>query len=198
MKEIETMEQATTNPLAEDFQRGNLLFEQKKYEEAIAAYEQGAASGDTACQTRLGKLLLSGKVTLKDEAQAYFWFCKAAQQGDEIAKMWKGHCMVYGLGTPENLKDGPILLIDALNYNFPGAGSSQSMADQSQFDWDEDMMQLFWDLGEANETGRGLIKRQHLAGYYYSMVAEGGWPEAIEKMTHYKQSGLFKRWKRIR
>lgn len=191
------MEQVTTNRKAEDFQRGNQLYKQEKYEEAIAAYEQGAAAGDTACQTRLGKLLLWGKVTIKDEAQAYFWFSKAAEQGDEIAKMWKGHCMVYGLGTPEDLKDGPILLIDALNYNFPGVGSSQSMAEKSQFDWDEDMLQLFWDLGEASETGRGLIKRQHLAGYYYSMAADGGWPEAIEKMTHYKESGLFKRWKRI-
>lgn len=191
------MEQVTKNRFAEDFQRGNVLFQQGNYEEAIATYKQGAAAGDAACQTRLGKLLLRGKVVLKDEAQAYFWFCKAAEQGNEIAKMWKGHCMVYGLGTPENLKDGCVLLIDALNYNFPGAGSSQSMAQKSQFDWDEDMMQLFWDLGEASETGRGLIKRQHLAGYYYSMVADGGWPEAIEKMTHYKESGLFKRWKRI-
>lgn len=164
---------------------------------AIAAYEQGAKLGNSTCQTRLGKLLLWGKLVQKDEAQAYFWFCKAAEQNDEIAKMWKGHCMVYGLGTAEDLKDGPIFLIDALNYNFPGVGSSQQMANKSQFDWNEDMLQLFWDLAEANETGRGLRQRDHLAGYYYSMVADGGWPEAIEKMTHYKESGLFKRWKRI-
>lgn len=168
------------------------------FKDAFAACEQGAKDGDSACQTRLGKLLLKGELVEKDEAQAYFWFCKAAEQNDEIAKMWKGHCMVYGLGTAQNLKEGPILLIDALNYNFPGSGSSQSMAEKSQFDWEEDMMQLFWDLGEASETGRGLIKRDHLAGYYYSMVAEGGWPEAIEKMTHYKESGLLKRWKRIK
>ncbi|MDD2971648.1 MAG: tetratricopeptide repeat protein [Lachnospiraceae bacterium] len=166
-------------------------------EKAIAAYEQGAKQGNSTCQTRLGKLLLWGKLVQKDEAQAYFWICKAAEQNDEIAKMWKGHCMTYGLGTPEDLKSGLTLLNAALDYNYPNEGTSQQMAEQSQFDWDEDMLQLFWDLGEAFETGRGFPKRDNSAGYYYSMVAAGGWPKAIEKMTHYKESKILKRWKRI-
>lgn len=166
--------------------------------QAVAAYEQGAKQGNSICQTRLGKLYLQGKLVQKDEAQAYFWFCEAARQEDEVAKMWKGHCMLYGLGTQKNPSEATIFLIDALNFVFPSSGSSQQMPEDSPFDWEEDMMQLFWDLGDSSENGLGLPKREHLAGYYFSMVAEGGWPEAIEKMTHYKRGGLFKRWKRVK
>lgn len=168
-------------------------------EKAIAAYEQGAKLGSATCQTRLGKQLLWGKIAPKDEAKAYFWLCKAAEQGDEIAKMWKGHCMLYGMGVPKDEDEGTTLLINALNYNYPDEGESQSMADDSQFDWDEDMLQMFWDLGDAYENGHGMPKREASAGYYYNMVARGGWPEAIEKMTHYEYGGfLKKKWKRIK
>lgn len=167
-------------------------------EQAVSAYEQGAQQGNAACQIRLGKLYLQGKFIEKDLEQAYVWFCEAAEQKNEVAKMWKGHCMLYGLGTSPNPSDATIFLIDALNFVFPSSGASQQMPEDSQFDWEEDMMQLFWDLGDASENGLGLPKREHLAGYYFNMVAEGGWPEAIEKMSHYKESGLLKRWKRIK
>lgn len=171
---------------------------ERDFSEAVTALEQEAKQGDEASQIRLGKLLLSGDTVEKDEAQSYFWFCKAAEKENEIAKMWKGHCLLYGIGVKKNEDEGSTLLYHALNYNFPGIGESQSMAERSQFDWNEDMMRLFWDLGDAYENGLGVPKRAHLAGYYFSMVAEGGWPEAIEKMTHYKERGLFiKRWKRI-
>lgn len=168
-------------------------------QERLAVWEQEAEAGDEVSQIKLGKLLLAGKETAKDEAKAYFWFCKAAEKENEIAKMWKGHCLLYGLGVKKSEDEGTTLLYNALNYNFPGKGESQSMSERSQFDWDEDMMRLFWDLGDAYENGLGVPKREHLAGYYFSMVAEGGWPDAIEKMTHYKESGLLiKRWKRIK
>lgn len=169
------------------------------FSEAFAACEQEAKLGNEVSQISLGKLLLAGKGAAKDEAQAYFWFCKAAEQENELAKMWKGHCLLYGLGVQKNEDEGTTLLDNALNYNFPGRGESQTMSEKSQFDWEEDMMRLFWDLGDAYENGLGVPKREHLAGYYFSMVAEGGWPEAAEKMTHYKESGLIiKRWKRIK
>lgn len=160
-------------------------------------YEAGAKEGNANCQTRLGKYLLWGKGTTKDEVQAYYWFGKAAEQGDEIAKMFKGHCLQYGIGVPKDQNAGIKLLFSALDFNYPEEGESQAMAEQSEFDWEEDMLQLFWDLGDAYENGLGLPVREKLAGYYFNMVADGGWPEAIEKMTHYK-TGLFGRWKKIK
>lgn len=169
------------------------------FQEAFFKCEQEAKLGNEVSQIRLGKLFLMGKGTAKDEAQAYFWFCKAAEKENELAKMWKGHCLLYGLGVKKNENEGTTLLYNALNYNFPGRGESQTMSEQSQFDWEEDMLRMFWDLGDAYENGLGVPKREHLAGYYFSMVAEGGWPEAVEKMTHYKESGfIIKRWKRIK
>lgn len=164
---------------------------------AIECYTAGAQGGSSTCQTRLGKLLLWGKLAPKDGAQAYFWFCKAGEQGDLIAKMWEGHCLFYGFGVKKDLSKATDLLIDALNYNFPSSGSAQTQASQSQFDWQEDMLQLFWDLGEAYENGWGMPQRDRLAGYYFDMVAEGGWPEGVEKMTHYKK-GMLGNWKKIK
>lgn len=169
-----------------------------KTAEEIAGFEKKAKEGNCDYQIKFGKQLLWGKSVEKDEAQAYFWFCKAADQNNEIGKMWKGHCLLYGLGVKKGEDEGSTLLYNALDYNFPGKGESQTMSSRSQFDWEEDMMQMFWDLGDAYENGLGVPKREHLAGYYFSMVADGGWPEAVEKMTHYKESGLFKRWKRIK
>lgn len=167
--------------------------------ETFSACEQDAKSGNEESQIRLGKLLLEGTGPAKDEAMAYFWFCKAAEKENEIAKMWKGHCLLYGLGVQKNEGEGTTLLYNALNYNFPGVGESQSMSKKSQFNWEEDMMCLFWDLGDAYENGLGVPKREHLAGYYFNMVAEEGRPKAIEKMTHYKEGGfIIKRWKRIK
>lgn len=164
---------------------------------ALECYEQGARRGNSTCQTRLGKLLLWGTLGAKDEAQAYFWFCEGGKQEDRIAKMWEGHCLFYGLGVKKDLSKATDLLIDALNFNFPGKGQSQTQAETSQFDWNEDMLQLFWDLGEAYENGWGMPQRDSLAGYYFDMVSDGGWPQGVEKMTHYKK-GLLGNWKRIK
>lgn len=177
-------------------------------EKALAAYEMGAKQGIQTCQLRLGKLNLWGKFVPKDESQAYHWFCQAAGNEDEVedeknpvselAKMWKGHCLLYGLGVKKDEDEGTDLLYSALDYNFPGKGEDQDMTEESQFDWKEDVLQLFWDLGDAYENGLGVPVKEHNAGYYFSIVAEAGWPEAIEKMKHYKQAGLLKRWKRIK
>ncbi|MFT4104952.1 MAG: hypothetical protein QM657_04245 [Lacrimispora sp.] len=177
-------------------------------EKALAAYEVGAKQGMQACQLRLGKLNLWGKFVPKDEAQAYHWFSQAAEEeedgGDEtnpiceLAKMWKGHCLLYGLGVKKDEDGGTDLLYAALDYNFPGKGEDQEMLEESQFDWKEDVLQLFWDLGDAYENGLGVPVKEHNAGYYFSILAEEGWPEAIEKMKHYRQGGLLKRWKRIK
>lgn len=123
--------------------------------ETIAEFREAAESGDAYAQTEYGKCILFRKGTPEDIADAYHWFEKAAAQSNEVAKMYVGHCKLYGIGVEEQKENGNTMLDDALNYNYPGSGSSQSQAEYSQFE-EEDLCQLFWDLGYALENGKRL------------------------------------------
>lgn len=170
------------------------IFNHKK---ALEAYTQGAKAGNMNCQTRLGKHLLWGEIIKKDEEQAYEWFVEAAKQGDEVGSMFLGHCLFYSKGVPKEVGKGIRLLLAALNYNYPSGDITQELLEDSLFNWQEDILQLFWDLGDAYENGIGVPVKQHLAGSFFSVVAAGGWPEGVEKMKNYKQ-GMFGRWKLIK
>lgn len=163
--------------------------------EAVAEFREAAESGDAYAQTEYGKCILFRKGTAEDIADAYQWFEKAAAQSNEVAKMYVGHCKLYGIGVEEQKGNGYTMLDDALNYNYPGPGSSQSQAEYSQFE-EEDLCQLFWDLGDALENGIGVFKNYGVAVYYFNMLAEWGHPEGAERLKHYKK-GFLGKWKKI-
>lgn len=160
----------------------------------IEDFRVQAEQGDAVCQRELGKCLLFGRKTQKDEAKAYEWFARAAEQGDEVAKMYIGHCLLYGAGVEKSEGKGYTMLDNALNYNYPGSGQSQSQASHSQFS-EEDLCQLFLDLGDALENGRGVFRNYRVAVYYFNMLAEWGHPEGAERLSHYRKK--LGRWKKI-
>jgi len=166
-----------------------------KTKQEVEQYAKGAAFGDAAAQREYGKCLLFGKGTDIDEKQAFLWLEKAAAQSDEIAKMYVGHCKLYGLGTKKEEEDGYVMLDNALNYNYPEESSSQPLADYSQFS-EEDLCQLFWDLGDALEKGLGVYRNYKVAVYYFEMLDEWGHPEGGERRSHYKKNFLGK-WKKV-
>ncbi len=166
-----------------------------KTEQEAEEYAKDAAQGNAAAQREYGKCLLFGKGTKIDEKEAFLWLEKAAAQSDEIAKMYVGHCKLYGLGTEKDETEGYTMLDNALNYNYPEEGSSQPLADYSQF-LEEDLCQLFWDLGDALEKGLGPYQNYKVAVYYFEMLDEWGHPEGGERRSHYKKNFLGK-WKKI-
>lgn len=159
-----------------------------------AELEKLAEQGDSRAQTEYGKCLLFGKGGRVDGASAFKWLEKAAQQSSEIAKMYIGHCYLYGIGVEKNESKGYVMLNDALNYNYPDEGSSQPLAGYSTFQ-EEDLCQLFWDLGDALENSLGVIKNYRVAVYYFNMLAEWGHPEGAERKSKFKR--VFGFWKKV-
>ncbi len=177
--------------------RGNYLmsWQEPQAEQEVERYAQGAAGGDAAAQREYGKCLLFGNGIEMDEKKAFAWLGKAAAQSDEIAKMYVGHCKLYGIGTEKEEEDGYTMLDNALNYNYPEDSSSQPLADYSQFS-EEDLCQLFWDLGDAFEKGMGVCQNYRVAVYYFDMLNDWSHPEGGERKSHYKKNFLGK-WKKI-
>jgi len=177
-------------------QTGKLMsWHMPKTEQEVKQYAQDAAGGDAAAQREYGKCLLFGKGTGKDEKEAFLWLEKAAAQSDEIAKMYVGHCKLYGIGTDREEEKGYGMLNQALEYNYPEDSSSQPLADYSQFE-NEDLCQLFWDLGDAFENNLGVYRNYRVAVYYFEMLDDWGHPEGGERRSHYKKN-LLGRWKKI-
>ncbi len=166
-----------------------------KTEQEVEEYAQSAAEGNVAAQREYGKCLLFGKGIEINEKEAFLWLEKAAAQSDEIAKMYVGHCKLYGIGTKKEEEEGYTMLDNALNYNYPEESSSQPLADYSQFS-EEDLCQLFWDLGDALENSLGVSQNYRVAVYYFDMLNDWGHPEGGERKSHYKKN-LLGKWKKI-
>ena len=157
-----------------------------KNTDEIEEYKRQAELGDAYSQTEYGKCILFGKDGTTDADASYEWFAKAAAQSDEIAKMYVGHCLLYGIGVERDETKGYTMLDDALNYNYPEESESQPLANYSQFQ-NEDLVQLFWDIGDARENGLGISRRYASAVYYFSMIYDWGHEEGAKRMKHYKK-----------
>lgn len=167
----------------------------EKTKEEVEEYKELASQGDAYAQTEYGKCLLFGKAGITPNGiAAYEWFQKAAAQSNEIAKMYLGHCKLYGIGTNKDENEGYKMLDSALNYNYPEDSSSQPLAEYSTFE-NEDLVQLFWDLGNALEKSLGVAQNYRVAVYYFTMIDDWGHPEGAKRMRHYKK-GL-SGWKKI-
>lgn len=161
----------------------------QKTPEEVQNYKELAEKGDAYAQTEYGKCFLFGKGGVTpDGGIAYQWFEKAAAQSNEIAKMYVGHCVLYGIGVKKREVKGWQMLDAALNYNYPEESSSQPLAEYSEFT-NEDLVQLFWDLGDALEKSIGVITNYNIAVYYFNMIDAWGHPEGGERMSHYRQKG---------
>lgn len=166
-----------------------------KTEEEIEELKALAEQGDARGQTEYGKCLLFGKGGTIDGAQAFAWFQKAAAQENEIAKMYVGHCLMYGIGEKADEGKAYRMLDDALNYNYPDEGESQSQANYSPFA-EEDLCQLFWDLGDALEKSLGVVRNYRVAYYYFNMLADWGHPEGAERRKQFKKRLFF--WTKVK
>jgi hypothetical protein len=66
---------------------------------AFAWVRAAAEQGFVEAQVRVGRMLLAGEGTAKNEAAALAWFTRAAEAGDANAQNMLGRCYEYGWGV---------------------------------------------------------------------------------------------------
>lgn len=112
---------------------GVMLLNNKKASEAVAYFKKGAEKDDLACTYYLGKLLLEGRGTTKDETQGIIYLQKAADNGFANAQLTLGRCYYNGAGVRKSPETGFGWLRKAsINPTTKGDGPSNAMFDMAQ------------------------------------------------------------------
>lgn len=95
--------------------KGDSLYEQKKFQEAVDCYKQAAQQGNVEAQFNLGYALYNGEGVDKDYASAAMWFKRAARQNFAKAQYNLAYCYMNGRGVPTDYDKALRYLTDAAN-----------------------------------------------------------------------------------
>ena len=127
-------------------------------EKAMVWVRSAAEHGVAAAQLRLGRMLLEGVGTARNEAAALRWFECAAREGDAEAMNMVGRCHENGWGTPVSLP-----LAVASYYESAARGH----------EWGE------YNLANMLFDGRGVDRDPEQALYWYLSAARRGHARAM-------------------
>lgn len=83
-------------------ERGNQLYEQGKYAEAVVLYKEAAELDETEAEFNLGYAYYNGEGTEKDYTTAVMWFKRAARKKFPKAEYNLAFCYMYGYGVPQD------------------------------------------------------------------------------------------------
>ena len=86
------------------YEQGKALYDEKKYEAAVAKLKVAAEKGHKKAQYRLGYCFDKGKGVAEDDTKAFYWYSKAAAQDHAKAQYQLGRCYKKGEGTKVDLK----------------------------------------------------------------------------------------------
>ena len=86
------------------YEQGKALYDEKKYEAAVAKLKVAAEKGHKKAQYRLGYCFDKGKGVAEDDTKAFYWYSKAAEQDHAKAQYQLGRCYKKGEGTKVDLK----------------------------------------------------------------------------------------------
>ena len=92
----------TAHCLAGDLEDGARLYEQKRYAQAIAAFQRAAAAGNTEAQRRLGFMYYHGEGVAQDNVRAVALFETAASAGDTLSASNLGMMYEHGMGVGQS------------------------------------------------------------------------------------------------
>jgi len=141
--------------------KAQALFQQNKFPEAFAAYNQCAETGSAVCQDWLGYMYTYGIGVTKDEIQGFEWTRAAAEQGLAIAEFNLGWKYQYGIGTM--VDEGQVV-----DWYEKAAKQGQPYAENSLGYW--------YQKGFVNEIDYDV------ALAWYSKAAEQGYPNALANL----------------
>lgn len=89
-----------TPATADDLADGLAAFNRKDYTRAVRLLEPLARRGDATAQVRMGLLYYHGHAVRENDARAFEWFLRAAEQGNTDGQFHLGNMYMYGLGVP--------------------------------------------------------------------------------------------------
>ena len=135
------------------YQKGQKLYNQNNYQEAVIWYRKAAELGHAAAQNYLGFLYEKGWGVAQDFSEAYKWYRKAAEQGLAVAQSNLGFCYRNGQGITKDYNEA---------YKWYRKAAEQGYADAQN------------DLGWCYEMGNGVNKDYNEAYKWYRKAAEQG------------------------
>lgn len=137
----------------EIFKRGDALYKQKLYEEAIPLFRSAAEQNNSDAQHALGTCYRYGRGVSQDYYEAVKWYQKAAEQGHKSAQYSLGLCYRYGRGITQDSQEAAKWYRKAAEQGHPGAQCN---------------------LGHLYEKGDGVSLNYHEAVKWYRKAAEQG------------------------
>lgn len=84
------------------YQEGKVLYDAKKYAEAVPKLEAAAKAGHKKAQYRLGRCYDKGRGVAENETKAFQWYAKSAAQGYAKAQYQLGDCYKDGDGVTKD------------------------------------------------------------------------------------------------
>lgn len=158
---------------------------------AFQCFKKGAEGGDPNAQRNLAWLYFEGQAAPKDAARAAYWISCAANAPEgqkEYSYPFLAHCTLHGLGAPQDIEWGLILLSEAMEFNLSSS--------ENEFRYDERGCALLYrDMGEVWEKGLyGGVRLSKAASSYQIAANQFGDGESAQRLTRF-QKGMFGKWK---
>ena len=139
--------------IEEVYQQGERLWEMQDYKNAVSCFAEGARLGHAPSQNRLASAYSGGRGVAADNAEAFVWRKKAAEQGYALAQRVLGYAYEKGDGVTKD---------ETKAFYWYQKAAEQGDADGQ------------WHLGNAYEKGRGVARDDAKALYWYQKAAEQG------------------------
>jgi len=150
------------SPEAYEKEGEKYYFEEKNYDKAFKAYEQGALMGQAGCQNMLGYLYHSGHGVKLNNKKAVEWYKKSALQEHPIGLFNLGAMYASGLGIKQDYREAWKLFLKSANL---GVAEAQ------------------FQLGVLYSKGLGTNKDNTTARKWFKKAADLGNQKAIKKLA---------------
>lgn len=166
-----------------------------------------AETGDAEAQFKLGVLYEKGRGVKRDQAQAFYWYGKAAAQGYAKAQTNLGYCYESGQGTKRDREEafywygkaaerGEVYAQTYLGHYYEISRDARQERDQAVY-WygkaaKQGHAQAQFKLGYCYEKGIGVQRDWTQAADWYRKAAEQGHTDAQNKLSecYYNGTGV--------
>ena len=129
---------------------------------------EGLENNDLFSQMYLGDVYRDGRYK-KDYERSFFWYSKAAMQGEPRAEYYIANMSVAGIGTPQNVPRGVRLLEKVAETNHMGA---------------------VYNLGKIFKRGFNVNQNHKEAVKWFSLNAERGHVESMYELADSYEKGF--------